>query len=316
MLTMKKNVVDFFSGAGGLSLGFQNAGFNVVGVYDNWDVAIETYQQNFPKHNARCLDLMELKNGNNSELKSLLDIKPDVVMGGPPCQDFSSAGKRNGNGERGNLTPLFARLAVKLEPKWIVMENVSTIKSTGEKQLSKAIRILKSAKYGITTKVLNAADFGVPQSRKRMFIIARKGGKDGELTEHLERQKTKRVSVKEYFEKNDIKLPALHYYRHPRSYHRRAIFSVDELSPTIRGVNRPMPKTYRHHKRDSTNVREEITVFTSNERAIIQSFPKEFRWIGNKSEVEQQIGNAVPPLLASAVAKAILSFEKGSLTNY
>src|SRR3989338_5010914 len=316
MLTMIK-AVDFFSGCGGLSLGFTNAGFKIVKSYDNWDKAVETYKTNMPDHPVELIDLKELMNDNNPELQLLKKINPEVIMGGPPCQDFSSAGKRNGNGHRGNLTPLFAEIVVKIQPRLVIMENVSEIRNTGEEQLTKAKKILKENGYGITAAILNASDFGVPQNRKRFFLIARKNGKDNEISEHLESQKKNKKSVRQYFEENKISLNGTeHFYRHPRSYNRRGIFSIDELSPTIRGVNRPIPKTYKTHSLDTEKNINKVRPLTIQERAIIQTFPKKFKFSGNKTEIEQQIGNAVPPLLALAIANAIKSFEKKSLLNY
>ena len=310
-------VVDLFSGCGGMSLGFSSQGFRIVRAYDNWEKAIETYRKNLPNHNPTLLNLLELKNDEHPEVQELKQIAPDVLIGGPPCQDFSAAGKRNGNGKNGNLTPLFAELALKINPTWIVMENVNTIKTIGEDQLTKAKSLLKEGGYGITTVVLNAADFGVPQNRKRFFLIARKNGKDNEMFEHLSRQKKPRISVKDYFSKNSLKLDDLsHYYRHPRKYTRRAIFSTEEVSPTIRGVNRPIPKTYKSHEGDTQKDLAKVRPLTSKERAIIQTFPQNFNFIGNKSEVEQQIGNAVPPVLAAAIASAIKNFEKNSILVY
>jgi len=308
LINMK--VIDFFSGCGGLSLGFQNAGFSIVKSYDNWEKAVETYKQNFQDHPIEMVDLNELNNENHPELKFLKSLKPHIIMGGPPCQDFSSAGKRNGNGHRGNLTPLFAELVAKISPNWVIMENVNTIKTTGDGQLKKAKKILTDAGYGISTAVLNAADFGVPQNRKRFFLIGRKNGKDNEIIPHLNSQKRERKSVREHFIENNVDLNGTeHYYRHPRTYNRRGIFSIDEQSPTIRGVNRPIPKTYKPHKIDTEKNISKVRPLTSEERALIQTFPKDFSFIGNKTEVEQQIGNAVPPTLAFAIASAIKNFE-------
>src|SRR5439155_15247011 len=112
----------------------------------------------------------------NSERVMKASHHPYLVLGGPPCQDFSQANRgRDGNGgTRGNLTPLFANLACKLQPRWVVMENVNTIKSIGDRQLGEAVRAFKEHAYGLTELNLNAVDFGVPQVRKRLFLIARK----------------------------------------------------------------------------------------------------------------------------------------------
>jgi len=100
------------------------------------------------------------------------------------------------------------------------------------------------------------------------------------------------------------------YYRHPRSYLRRGIFSVHEPSPTVRGVNRPIPKTYVKHSGDACAPDEDVRPLTTLERSYIQTFPKDFEFFGNKSDLEQMIGNAVPVKLAEYVANCIREFQK------
>ena len=101
-----------------------------------------------------------------------------------------------------------------------------------------------------------------------------------------------------------------HYYRHPRNYSRRAVFSIDEPSPTIRGVNRPVPPNYKPHPNDSAKVGPGIRPLSTLERSYIQTFPKDFVFKGPKTELEEMIGNAVPVKLAEHVAKAILEYER------
>lgn len=101
------------------------------------------------------------------------------------------------------------------------------------------------------------------------------------------------------------------YYRHPRSYARRAVFSVDEPSPTIRGVNRPIPSTYQLHPGDPVTSLEGLRPLTTLERARLQTFPANFMFTGGKTDLEQQIGNAVPVRLATYVAGRILEFVRG-----
>jgi DNA (cytosine-5)-methyltransferase 1 len=98
------------------------------------------------------------------------------------------------------------------------------------------------------------------------------------------------------------------YYRHPRSYQRRGIFSIYEPSPTIRGVNRPIPKTYKKHQGDACAVNEKLRPLTTIERSYLQTFPKNFKLEGSKSDLEQMIGNAVPINLGKYVARAILEY--------
>ena len=102
-----------------------------------------------------------------------------------------------------------------------------------------------------------------------------------------------------------------YYYRHPRNYSRRAVFSIDEPAPTMRGVNRPVPKGYPGHPNDACVVTGGLHALTTPERALIQTFPADFKWVGSKTDVEQMIGNAVPVNLAQYVAKIVNAFVEG-----
>lgn len=292
-------VVDLFSGCGGLSLGFISAGMNVVAAYDNWDAAIKVYANNF-NHPINTADL------SNEKLAAehISQYHPQMIIGGPPCQDFSSAGLRNEDNGRGNLTLSYAKIVSIIRPEWFVMENVSTITKTNK--LIGAKEILKKTGYGLTQMVLNAALCGVPQKRKRFFLIGKLGAEDGFIKDYLtSRLANKEMTVKDYFgDKIDVE----YYYRHPRSYARRGIFSVNEPSPTIRGVNRPIPNGYPIHHNDPIKNLEGIRPLTTKERSMIQTFPETFNFIGSKSELEQMIGNAVPVNLGKYVASAILAY--------
>lgn len=293
------NVVDIFSGCGGLSLGFQSAGMNVVAAYDNWPAAVWVYNVNFD-HPVHTLDL-------SSEASAAMNISqyhPDMIIGGPPCQDFSSAGLRNEDNGRGNLTVSYAKIISIIRPEWFVMENVSTITKTNK--LASAIDIFKEAGYGLTQIVLNAALCGVPQKRKRFFMIGRLGADDNFMLDFIKgRLAKKELTVKEYFgDKIDFEF----YYRHPRSYARRGIFSVHEPSPTVRGVNRPIPSGYPLHPNDPVKSLDGIRPLTTAERAMIQTFPESFYFCGSKSEIEQMIGNAVPVNLGKFIASSILDY--------
>ena len=297
--------VSLFAGAGGMDVGFKQAGVDIILASDNWERAAETYAAN--NHHKTEFVLGDIVEKAPHIVENVKACEPDIVIGGPPCQDFSTAGWRKGTGARADLTLEFVDLALEIRPDWLIMENVNTIMSIGRRQVDRAIARLKHADYGITTAILNAADYGVPQTRKRFFLIARLGGKDGEVLEALERNKTDPVSVRDYYPQiEDGDDGTSYYYRHPWSFLRRGIFGVDEPSPTIRGVNRPIPPRYRPHKNDATKDLGQVRPLTTEERAVIQTFPQSYAFIGCKTEREQQIGNSVPPLLAAAVARSIM----------
>jgi DNA (cytosine-5)-methyltransferase 1 len=295
-------IIDLFSGCGGLSFGFQNVGFNVVAGFDNWELANDVYRSNF-KHQAFSLDLGLLK-GNFEIFQKL---HPDIIVGGPPCQDFSSAGKRNESLGRGNLTISFAEIVTAVQPQFFIMENVARfIKSS---QYKEAKNIFKSFGYGLSEAILDASFCGVPQNRKRFFLIGEFNGEDKALEFYLEdRLSPQSMTIRQYFRELGQDLDIEHYYRHPRSYQRRGVFSVDEPSPTIRGVNRPIPKTYKSHPGDSAPISSTIRSLTTKERTYIQTFPETFIFKGSKTDIEQMIGNAVPVKLAEYVARCLTRY--------
>jgi DNA (cytosine-5)-methyltransferase 1 len=297
---MPLRTVDFFAGGGGLSLGFQQAGFEVVCAVENWKPALDVYRENFLNHDVVSLDL-----SNEYKALALLDnYKPDVVIGGPPCQDFSSAGKRDEGGGRAGLTISYANVISQYKPPFFLMENVA--RAVNSQAFKSALSIFKRANYGLTIQLLNAAHCGAPQSRKRLIVVGQLNGKDGFLDDALASGLSdKPMTLRQYFQN---RLPFDHYYRHPRSYARRAVFSIDEPSPTIRGVNRPIPKGYPGHAGDPVPISKSMRSLTTQERAQIQTFPATFKFPGSKSDVEQVIGNAVPVKLAEYVASRLARY--------
>ena len=122
---MIMQAVDIFSGCGGLSLGFAKGGVNVIAAYDKWDAAISVYERNFD-HPVYKADLSDVETSSSH----IRGYDPDMIIGGPPCQDFSSAGLRNEDNGRGDLTVSFASIVTSIRPEWFVMENVATIIKT------------------------------------------------------------------------------------------------------------------------------------------------------------------------------------------
>lgn len=157
-------IVDLFCGCGGLSLGFQRAGNNIVAGYDNWDAAMDVYRLNF-HHPVFKADLMNVE----KVIPSVKNYAPDMIIGGPPCQDYSAAGKRDEEGGRAILTVKYAEIVAAVRPKWFVMENVSNIMKYSK--VFGAMRIMRNSGYGISYAILNAALCGVPQRRKRFFMV-------------------------------------------------------------------------------------------------------------------------------------------------
>ena len=157
------NAVDLFAGCGGLSLGFQNAGINIMAAFEFWDKAADCYEKNFD-HPVMRIDLSDVENA----VETILPYKPELIIGGPPCQDFSHAGKRIEAG-RASLTGSYAEIIYRIRPNYFVMENVDRAQKSNA--YSFARDVFKSAGYGLTEIVLDASLCGVPQKRKRFFCI-------------------------------------------------------------------------------------------------------------------------------------------------
>ena len=135
------NVVDLFAGCGGLSLGFERAGYEILSAFENWDAAIRCYEKNF-SHPIIKMDLSDTKKA----IKAVKQLNPEIIIGGPPCQDFSHAGKRIEN-ERAELTECFAKIVAGVKPQAFVMENVDRAQHSNS--YKKAREILKKAGYGL-----------------------------------------------------------------------------------------------------------------------------------------------------------------------
>ena len=293
------STVDLFSGCGGMSLGFQNAGFKIVKAFDNWKPAIDVYKANF-QHPIDTLDLSDAKAS-----VVIGELHPDIIIGGPPCQDFSSAGHRNINLGRAALSQSYCDIVCNVRPKYFVMENVPEItKSILLQPMKDAFR---NAGYGLTEIVLDASYCGVPQSRKRYFLIGCLGAAEDFLHTYLaENLSSKPMTMRDYFGDS---LGVDYYFRVPRSYNRRGVFSIDEPCQTIRGVDRPIPPGYRTHPSDPVEIGPKVRALSVLERSYVQTFPKDFRFFGCKTDLNQMIGNAVPVKLAEFVANAISKFN-------
>ena len=291
-------VLDLFAGCGGFTLGFQQADFEVVAAYDNWQPALDVYKANF-QHPIFNVDLSEV-----TDYSVFAQWEPNMIIGGPPCQDFSSAGKRNENNGHGNLTVSFAEIVCHVKPQWFVMENVERIVTSEKLKLVK--NLFTKTGYGLTEAILDASLCGVPQIRKRYFLIGLLESDDDFLDYYIAKNMyQKPMTLYDYF---GCSLGTEYYYRHPRSYARRGIFSIHEPSPTIRGVNRPIPKGYVKHEGDLTDDLSKVRPLTTKERSCIQTFPENFVWTGTKTDKEQMIGNAVPVKLAEFVGHCIQEF--------
>lgn len=299
----KLRVLDLFCGCGGLSLGFQNAGFNVIAAFDWWDVAINIYAKNF-SHPVYKRDLSNL-----SDLSDFDALAPDIIIGGPPCQDYSTAGHRDESRGRAALTVSFAKIVEHVRPKFFMMENVAVIEKS--ETLKVVNKIFHDSRYGLTQLTLDSSKCGVPQKRLRYITFGVLGGADGAAKNVFTQNQSERsMTMRDYFGDS---LGFEYYFRVPTSYKRRGIYSIDEPSMTIRGVDRPVPKGYKGHPADPVPLTPDIRSLTPQERSWVQTFPKDFIWEGNKTNLNQAIGNAVPVKLGEYIANCMKEYiENGA----
>jgi DNA (cytosine-5)-methyltransferase 1 len=293
-------VADLFCGCGGLSSGFQPAGYKIVFAADTWSRARLVYDANFD-HASRKLDLSDVIEAAFAVSRE----SPEVIVGGPPCQDFSIAGLRT-EAANADLTVAFAEIVRTCRPLWFVMENVPA--ATSSRAWAIARRRFNTAGYGLTELTLDASLYGVPQLRKRVFMIGRMDENDGFLDEDVENERADRaLTVREYL---GGEFGVEFYYRHPRHWGRRAIYSIDEPAATVRSTNRPIPPKYTTHPLDAAPI-DGIKPLNCFQRARLQTFPSDFAFDKSLApvEVDMMVANAVPVHLAEVLANSIIDYE-------
>lgn len=194
---MSVSVVSLFSGGGGLDLGFKNSGYDILWAIDNNQDAVNTYKANLGDH-IICADINKI---DETQIPHA-----DVVIGGPPCQSFSLAGNRHVEDARGQLVWRYIHIIQEVQPKAFVFENVTGLlsakNSNGEKILSLLQEAFRQIGYTINTQIVNAADYGIPQRRRRVIIVGLQGERNFEFpqkthSENGEDSLQKYVSVEE-----------------------------------------------------------------------------------------------------------------------
>ena len=175
------NVIDLFCGAGGLSLGFEKAGFNSILAIDKWKDAIETYNLN---RDNKCGTTIDIHDFSNEKLMNINDSnKIAGIIGGPPCQGFSLVGTRETNDPRNSLYIEYVRFVNVIRPDFFVLENVPGLLSLEKgKYKEDIVKRFSELGYNVNYQVLTASDYGVPQNRKRVFFVGLLKGKFGEET--------------------------------------------------------------------------------------------------------------------------------------
>lgn len=292
---------ELFCGAGGMSQGLKEAGLNPAAAYDSWPAALAVYRDNLGPH-ARRADLA----ATTAVVRELKRRRPALIAGGPPCQEFSQAGGRR-EGERAALTIRFAEIVAAVRPTWFLFENVDRARRSTA--FAAARRSFLSAGYGLTEQVLDASRCGAPQRRRRFFCLGRLGAPADFLADRLRAGLAAHpMTIHDYL---GDRLGIEHYYRHPRTYDRRAVFSIREPAPTIRGTIRQPTSGRPRHPRDGADPLS-VRALTREARSLIQTFPEGWVWSGRPGEIDQMIGNSVPPALAAYLGRAILAWEQAA----
>ncbi|WP_461818293.1 DNA cytosine methyltransferase [Faecalimonas sp.] len=322
----KFTVIDLFAGAGGLSLGFEYAGFKTIYALESNEVYSETYKANHPDVDVNVMDIKDIS--NEEICNTFQDKKINVIIGGPPCQGFSLAGKIGRKfleDERNRLFLEYLRFVKVLKPDLFVIENVASLERHNRgKTIKEIIEKIEELGYESTYSVLNASDYGVPQDRRRIFIIGYSNKINGfQFPDTIENKMTIKEAINDLpklssGEKSEIylhnamnhteqMLKKMSYVKdggtrldipeelRPKSGDIRKYIRYDSGKPSM-CITGDMRKVFHY---------EQNRALTCRELARIQTFPDDYIFCGNSIGIQQQIGNAVPPKLAKLIAECV-----------
>lgn len=301
---------ELFAGAGGMSLGLTQAGLRCSWAVE-WDSdACETHRRNIPGDRVICADV---RNVNGYDLEDV-----DLICGGPPCVSFSVAGKRLGDADPRNMIPHFMRLVIVKRPRWVLMENVRLVPHSAS--YKRLVRALERSGYRVYGGLLNASDYGVPQHRKRWFMVATRepiarmpwpvpttlggvlGGGPVTVREAL--------GIESGWVRNNCAANG-----HGASVDNQSVTVLADKAPMLIGAG--VAPTIASCKgsgwvggsgtRDAwVRLGVDSRYLTPEEAAVLQGFPRGYEFSGKRQSVQRQIGNAVPPPVARAWGEAII----------
>jgi len=293
--------LDMFAGCGGLALGFEAAGFRTLGFEWN-DDACTTYRKNL---HGECTRVFLTRDSD-------LGQSADVIIGGPPCQPFSVGGLQNGHKDERDGFPAFLSAVERYQPRVVVFENVRGMMYRNRTYLGMIVARLNELGYLTEPRLLNAVRYGVPQNRERLFVVGHRGGFEkpkhasiskpftagdalGDLAQQVpDSARFLTPSMDEYVARYEAKSQCIR----PRDLH------LNQPSRTVTCRNLYGATGDMLRIRLSDGRRRMLTV---REAARLQSFPDWFTFTGAEGSQFDQIGNAVPPLLARAIADAVMS---------
>lgn len=323
--------IDLFCGAGGFSLGFDKSGFQNIFSVDIEEDFCKTYKTNFPTHKLIPKDISKI---TEKEIKKLTNSQEvDVIIGGPPCQGFSIAGnigRKFIDDPRNRLFKEFVRVVSIVNPKYFVMENVARLYThNNHKTKEEIIEDFNKLGYEVKCTILNSADYGVPQIRKRVIFIGSRisnnilfpkithtehktvkeylddlpilnSGEESHILNHKAMNHTEQMLQKMSFIKDGGDRKDIPIDLRPKSGDVRKYIKYNSNKPSIT-ITGDMRKVFHYSQNRALTVRE---------LARLQTFPDSFEFKGSSISAQQQVGNAVPPLMAEAIAKNILNMAK------
>jgi DNA (cytosine-5)-methyltransferase 1 len=346
---MRFTCVDSFSGAGGLSLGLIEAGFEIMLGFDIDEKCIDTIRSNpkYFRHQAMCEDIRNMLDGRLLEKIGLKQGELFLLAGGPPCQGFSVQRIGDDVDSRNELVPLYGKLIDEVRPLFFVMENVSGIQGKrGKVILDELISQMESVGYNVHKRLIDAGEYGVPQRRKRLIIVGERKdvGSAYEFPKPMGERRTVRDTIsflppppmdgkphQDYplhrrdrlSEKNLMRINAL-------SEGQGRDFLPDELLADCHRIDSAIIGHRNVYGRMSWNetaptITARFDSFTRGlfghpdqprsislcEGALLQTFPLDFTFIGSKIEIARQIGNAVPPKLAKVIGESVIKYYNG-----
>lgn len=344
-MNKKHTVIDLFCGCGGLSSGFNKANYDIILGIDHWKDAISTFNYNHDKPVGIVADLFKETPKTISEKTGVL--KADIIIGGPPCQGFSIAGKRVIDDERNQLYKSFVSFVKFYKPKVFLMENVPNIISMGGGIVKDTIiKDFEKLGYNVVYKILLASDYGVPQNRRRAFFVGTKNNTEfifpkptfekhivskdaiSDLPENSLVDGTKYPMKPKSDYQKFIRNGSEEIHNHEITNHKEQTVEIIAMVPDG-GNYKSLPKEL--HETRKVNIawtrlnsqKPSFTIDTGHrhhfhykfnrvptvrESARIQSFPDNFIFQCSKTSQYKQVGNAVPPVLAKILAETIKSY--------
>lgn len=292
-------VLDLFAGCGGLSLGFEAQGFETIGFEQNKDCCT-TYQENL---SGRCLR-------TTLTLEAPLPPAP-VIIGGPPCQPFSVIGKQTGIEDKRNGFPIFVSAVRRLQPEIWLFENVRGLFYRNKNYLETVLNELRSLNYIVEVQLLNAADYGVPQNRERVVVVGHRG------VFHFPAPSSVRVTAGEAIADTAAAVPPQSKFLTPSMDNYVAAYEkasccarprdlhLDKVARTLTCRNLAGATSDMQRLRLPDGRRRRLVL---QEALRLQSFPDWFKVQGNETSQFNQIGNAVPPLMALHLAASVRAY--------